>query len=167
MQFGLGRQITSAHETLSLYSLTTRHLAVPPSQSSLAMLLSLMLLAGLAACGPAASDNPANLGPRARVDGSSLSQQGSSPRNEPFTPAANSVSLASGNATGHASGKGGVTGGDSFLAVATSSMKPAGTLDPLVVPAWKAKELDLPDVGSRTYTLETWAQSAQPEAIDR
>ena len=62
MRFGLGRQITSAHEILSLYSLTTRHLAAPPSQSSLAMLLSLMLLAGLPACGPASSDNAPNLG---------------------------------------------------------------------------------------------------------
>ena len=69
MQLELGRQIPSAHTTLSVYSLTTRHFAAPSSQSSLAILLSLMLLAGLAACGPASSDNAPNLKQRTNVDG--------------------------------------------------------------------------------------------------
>ena len=50
----------------------------------LALLLSLMFLAGLSACGPA-SDNAPNLGPSASVDGPSLSKQGSAPRTDAFT----------------------------------------------------------------------------------
>jgi len=140
-----------------------------PSRTCLALLLSLMLLAGLAGCGPTSSDNAPNLESRASVGGPPLSKQGPSPRNDPFTsvtPEASPVPLASGNETGVASGKGTVTGGDSLLAVSASSTKPADTLDPLVVPTWMGKELDSPDVGSRSHTLETWAQSVLPRGID-
>jgi hypothetical protein len=39
-------------------------------------------------------------------------------------------------------------------------------VDALIVPAWIAKELDSPDVGTRLRALETWAQSAPPGAVD-
>ena len=131
----------------------------------LVLLLSLTLLAGLAGCGPASSDNPPNLGPRASMAGPSLSKQGPSPRNDPFTPAANPVPLASVNGIGAKSGMGTLPGGGSPHAVPVPSSEPAHPVDGLVVPAWMAKELDSPDVGVRLRALETWAQSAPPGAI--
>lgn len=74
--------------------------------------------------------------------------------------------LASGNETAAVSGKGPVLGGDSPQAVPVSSSKPEDVLEPLVVPAWMAKELDSPDIGVRLRALETWAQSAPPGAVD-
>ena len=136
-----------------------------PSQSCLALFLSLTLLAGLAACGPASSDNASNLGSRASVGGPTLSKQGPSPRNDPFSPAASPVPLASGNGTDSASGKGAVVGGNSPQASPVYT-KPADVLEPLVVPAWMAKELDSPDVRVRLRALETWAQSAPLGAVD-
>ena len=128
------------------------------------------LLVGLVGCGPAASDNATSLESRASVSGPPLSKQGPSPRNDPFTsvtPAASPVPLASGIETAAAAGRGTVPGGDSPYAVPVPSTRPADGLDPRVVPAWMAKELDSLDVGTRPYTLETWAQSALPGAIDR
>src|SRR6267143_6699858 len=54
----------------------------------LTLLLSLMLLAGVAGCGPASSDNAPSLESRASVGGLPLFKQGPTPRNDPFTPAA-------------------------------------------------------------------------------
>lgn len=132
----------------------------------LAPFMSLMLLAGLAGCGPASSDNAPNLGPRASAGGPPLPEQSPSPRKDPFTLAASSVPLASVNGTGSASGKGIVLGGDSPSAAPVPSSKPAVPVDVLVVPAWIAKDLDSPDVGTRLRALETWAQSAPPGSID-
>jgi hypothetical protein len=168
MQFGPGRQITSAHEALSLYSLTIRHLALPPSRSSLAILLSLMLLASFSGCGPASSDNAPNLGSNASVSGQPLSKQSPSPGNNqltPSSPVANSAPLVSGNETGAASGKWTVPGGNSPQAVPVSTSKSAEVLEPLIVPEWITKDLDSPDVRVRLRALETWAQSAPVGAI--
>lgn len=169
MQFGPGRQITSAHETFSLYSLTTRHLAVPPSRSSLAMLLSLMLLAGLSGCGPASSDNAPNLGSNASVSGQPLSKQSPSPGNNTLTLSTHvaiSAPLASGNETGAASGKGTVSVGDSPQAIPVSSSKPAEVLESLIVPEWITKDLESPDIGTRLRALDKWVQTAPPGAED-
>src|SRR5689334_10985668 len=89
-------------------SLLSLHLLYP----RLVPLLSLMFLAGLAACGPA-SDNAQNLGPRASMDGPSLSKQGLSPHDEAFTPMASPLPLASVNGAGFVSGAGTVPGGNS------------------------------------------------------
>jgi hypothetical protein len=133
------------------------------------MLLSLMFFAGLAACGPASSDNEPSLETRANMGGTLLSKQSPIPSNDPLTPAAqvaNSVPLASGNETVATSGKGTVLAGDSPKRVAVQSPKPADVLEPLVVPAWMAKDLDSPDVGTRLRALDTWVQSAPPGADD-
>ena len=109
----------------------------------LVLLLSLLLLAGLAGCGPASSDNAPGVESRASVSRPPLSKQGPAPGINPLTPvtpAANPVSLASANGT--------------------------GAVDRLVVPAWLAKELASPDVRVRLRALETWAQSAPPGAVD-
>jgi hypothetical protein len=59
------------------------------------MALSLMLLAGLADCGPASSANVPSLGPNASLDEPSLPTQAPSLRTDAFTSVANPVSLAS------------------------------------------------------------------------
>jgi hypothetical protein len=132
----------------------------------LALLLSLMLFAGLASCGPATSDNAPSLESRASGVGPPLSKQGPSQRNAPFTPAASPLPLASVNGTGSASGRETDPGGNSPHAVPVPSSAPARPADTLVVPAWMAKELDSPDVSVRLRALETWAQSAPVGAVD-
>ena len=124
------------------------------------------LLIGVPGCGPASSDNAPSVETRANVGGPPLSKQGPSPGNDPFTPVASHVSLASGNETGTASGKGIVPGGDSPHAVPVPASEPAPPVDTLVVPAWMAKELNSPDVSVRLRALETWAQSAPVGAVD-
>ena len=134
--------------------------------SHLALLLSLMLVAGLAGCGPASSDNTPSLESRASVGGPSLSEQGPSPRNDPFTSAASPVPLALVNGPGAAAGSGTVPGGDSPHAVPVLSSEPGHPVDGLVVPEWMAQKLNSPNVRVRLRALETWAQSAPPGAVD-
>ena len=140
-----------------------------PSRSCLALLLGLMLLAGLAGCGSASSDNATSLESRVSVGGPTLSKQGPSPGNNPLTPvtqAATPTPLALGNETGAMPGSKTVSGGDNPQARPSPSSKPADELAPLVVPEWMAKELDSPDVGARLRALERWVQTAPPGAID-
>jgi len=137
-----------------------------PSRPCLALLLSLMLLAGLAGCGPASSDNVPNLGPNASVNGPSLTKQDSSPRNDAVTPAASPVSLASVNGTGAASGTGTVPRGENSQPVADLPSAPGHPVEGLVVPEWMAQKLNSRKVRVRLQALETWAQSAPPGAID-
>jgi hypothetical protein len=98
----------------------------------------LLLLVGLASCGPVSSDNAPSVGSGASVTKSPLSTQGPAPGINSLTqvvPSANPGSLASANGTG---------------AVAD-----------LAVPARMTKELASPNVA-----LETLAQSAPPGAVD-
>jgi hypothetical protein len=138
-----------------------------PSRSGPALFLILLLLAGLAGCGQASPEKAPSLESRARVQ--PPSKQGPSAGSNPLipvTPAAAPEPLASGNKTDNVAGNGTVPGGDSPSAAPVPSAKSADSLDGLVVPAWIAKELDSPDVGTRLRALETWAQSAPPGAVD-
>jgi len=137
-----------------------------PSRSCLALLLGLMLLAGLAGCGSASSDNAPSLESRASVGGPPLSKQGPSPRNNPFTPAASPVPLALVNGTGAAAGMGTAPSGDSLHAVPVPSSEPGHPVDGLVVPEWMAQKLNSPKVRIRLQALDTWAQSAPPGDVD-
>ena len=104
----------------------------------LLLLLSLPLLAGLAGCGPASSDNAPGIESRARVSKLPLSEQGLAPGSNPLTsatPVADPGSLASKNETGATDGQ--------------------------VVPAWMANELASPNVA-----LETEAESTPPGGVD-
>ena len=146
---------------------------MPPSRpclrllcSHLALLLSLMLLAGVASCGPASSDNAPSLESGSSVSGPPLSKQGPSPRNNPFTPAASPVPLALVNGTGAAAGMGTAPSGDSLHAVPVPSSEPGHPVDGLVVPEWMAQKLNSPNFRVRLRALETWAQSAPPGAVD-
>jgi len=134
--------------------------------SHLALLLSLTLLAGLASCGPASSDNALNLGPSASVGGPLLSKQGPSPHNDALTPMARPLPSASVNGTGSASEARIVSGGDSSLAGPVLASEPGHPIDGLVVPEWMVHKLNSPKVRVRLQALETWARSAPPGAID-
>src|SRR6185295_13510431 len=137
-----------------------------PSRLCLAMSLSLILLVGLAGCGPA-SDNPPNLGPRASMDGSSLSTQGLSPHHDAFTPIATPLPLASVNGTGSVSGGETVPGGNSPRAIPVLASEAGHPVDGLIVPEWIVQKVNAPNVRVRLGALDTWAQSAPPGVIDR
>ena len=110
----------------------------PVAQSTgLISLLGLMLLAGLAACGPVPSDQAPSLESRASVAGPSelptLSPKNPSPHHVFLTPVASPASLA------------------------------APLSEPLVLPQWIAQALASPEVPVRLRALDLWAQQG-PEA---
>jgi len=129
------------------------------SHSDLAILLSLMLLAGLAGCGPASSDNAPSLESRARVGGPAA--RGMGPGETTVLPP-----LSSENGTSVVSGTGTVPGGKSSYAVPVLSSETGHPIEGLVVPEWMVQKLNSPNVRVRLKALETWAQSAPPGAVD-
>jgi hypothetical protein len=132
----------------------------------MALLLSVVFFAGLVGCGPASSDHAPNLGPRARMDGPSLSKQGPTPGNDTFTQAASPVTLASVNGTSSVSGTATVPGEENPHGLPVLSSESGHPIDGLVVPEWMVQKLNSPKVRVRLQALETWAQSAPPGAID-
>ena len=108
----------------------------------LAWLLSL-LLAGLSGCGPASDGDAPSYGTPASVAGPSeahpVSQNSPSIPHVPLTPVASPASAGQGEA------------------------RPA---EPLVVPAWMAKDLDSPDVHVRLRALDRWAQQGSTVPLD-
>lgn len=128
----------------------------------LTVLMSLMLLGGLAGCGSASSDNAPTLGLRASVGEPTSSQKNMPPRTNPFALATRSVTadpvpLASENETGAVPGKG---------TAPVPSAKPANPMDALEVPAWITKDLNSPHVDTRLRALETWVLIAPVGSID-
>jgi hypothetical protein len=118
----------------------------------LALPLSLLLLAGLAGCGSASSEN-------------------ARPRTDPLASAANSATaspapLVSENGTGSVPARGTVPVGDSPKATPASSTQPANPMDSLVVPAWIVKDLASPNVDTRLLALDTWVLIAPVGSID-
>ena len=137
----------------------------------LALPMSLLLLAGLAGCGPAPSDNASTLDSRASQGEPPLSQKDLPPRTDLLTPATSSAKtspapLVSENGNGSLPEKGPVPGGDSPHTAPTSSTKPGNPMDVLDVPAWMAKDLASPDVDIRLRTLDTWVLTAPGGSID-
>ena len=131
-----------------------------PASPYLALPMSLLLLVGLAGCGPASSDNAPTLGSPASVGEPSSSQKNQPPRTDLIASAANSATaspapLASDNRNGSLPGKEPV-----------STKKPENPMDVLVVPAWIAKDLASPDVDTRLRALETWMLTAPVGSID-
>ena len=140
-----------------------------PSRLCQALFLSLLLLAGLAGCGQASSDNGLNLGSRASVDGPPLSKQGPPSGNSPLTPvtpAASPVPLVSVNGTGSASGTATVLRGENAHAVPVPSSEAGHLVEGLVVPEAMAQKLNSPSVLVRLRALEAWAREAFLGAID-
>ena len=149
MQSQAIQRITSAHAAFSLHRHATRHLSAHLSQPSLrllcpqlALLLSLMLFAGLSACGPASSDNAPNLGPRASIAGP-----------PPASPAQGDSQLSKPAGT---------------LLAATPNSKTDGR-DPSPIPVISdplAKELDSPDVHVRLRALDRAAKQGTITSLD-
>jgi hypothetical protein len=120
----------------------------------LALTMSLLLLAGLAGCGPASSENA----PSARTDTVASAASSATERPAP---------LASDNGNGSVTEKGKVPVGDSSKAGPTTpSTKPTNPMDDLVVPSWIAKDLNSPDAGTRLQALETWVMFAPAGSVD-
>ena len=122
----------------------------------LALPMGLLLLAGLASCGPAPSDNASTLDPRASQGEPPVSQKNPPPRTDLIASATSSATaspapLASENTTS---------------SVPASSTKPANPMDALVIPKWIAKDLASPDVDTRLRALDTWVLTAPTGSID-
>ncbi len=142
---------------------------MPPLRSCLAILVSLVLLAWLAGCGPASPDSAPSLESRASMGGPPLSKQNPLPGNNSLTPVphtASPVPLASVYGTGSASGMGTVPGGDSPQAVPAPSSEPGHPIEGLVVPDLMAQKLNSPNVRVRLRALEAWAREAPLGAVD-
>ena len=130
--------------------------------------LNLILLAGLAGCGPAPSDNVPNLGSRVGEGGPSLSKQGPSSGNNSLTPGIQAASpgpLASVNDPGPPLGTGTIPGG-SPPAVPVLSSEPGHPIEGLVVPERMVQKLNSPNVRVRLRALEAWAKEAPSGAVD-
>jgi hypothetical protein len=139
---------------------------MPLSLPRLGLFLSLVLLIGLAGCGPAPSDSAPSLGSSANAGAPSPSKQSLSPGNDTFAPAVNLLSPASVTGTDFALGMRTVLGGISPSAVPDPSSELAHPVEGLVVPEWMVQKLNSPKVRVRLQALETWAQSAPPGAVD-
>ena len=142
-----------------------------PASPYLALPMSLLLLVGLAGCGPASSDNAPTLGPRASLGEPPSSQKNQSPRTDPFASAASTTTaspapLVSENGTGSLPGNGTAPVGDSPKTTPASSTKPVNPMHVLEVPAWFAKDLASPDVDTRLRALDTWLLTAPGGSID-
>lgn len=142
-----------------------------PVWSGLALPMSLLLLAGLAGCGPAPSDNAQTLDPRASQSEPPLSQKDLPPRTDLIAPATSSATasaapLASENGNGSVPGKGPAPVEDSPKAAPASSTKPVNPMVVLDVPAWMVKDLASPDVDTRLRALDTWVLTAPGGSID-
>ena len=171
MQFQMIRRITSAHASFSLHRHATRHLVAHSSRPwlrllypRLALLLSLMLFAGLSGCGPASSDNTPNLGPRASGAG---------------LPPASSVSHVSENGTGSVSGRTTISGGDNSSQGDKQPLKSAGMPNdkadgrdqspaPIIsgIPDSVAKDLDSPDARVRFQALNHWTKPKSTASLE-
>jgi hypothetical protein len=115
----------------------------------LALPLSLLILAGLAGCGSASSENA------------------SSPRTDPFASAASSSTPGTGRVSGTVSAAETVPDTvPSEKAPASSTKKPVNPMDALEVPAWFAKDLASPNVDTRLRALDTWVLTAPVGSID-
>jgi len=127
-----------------------------------------MLLAGLAACGPASSDNAPNIGSRANVSGPAV---GSARQGE---KGFNSF-VVSGNETGSVSGKDKVPGGDN-ISQGEKLGKSAGTTNVETdsrdkvpfpgIPDSIAKGLESPDARERIQALDHWEKKETKAPLD-
>ncbi len=147
-----------------------RHLR--PVCPCLAVPMGLLLLAGLASCGPAPSDNASTLDPHASQGEPPVSQKNPPPRTDLIASATSSAKtspapLVSENGNGSLPGKGTAPVGDSPKAAPASSAKnPVNPMDALEVPAWFAKDLASPNVDTRIRALDTWVLTAPVGSID-
>ena len=142
-----------------------------PVCQCLTLPMSLLLLAGLAGCGPAPSDNAPTLDPRASQGEPPLSQKNPPPRTDPFASATSSAKtspapLVSENGKGSLPGKGQSQEGTAPMLCRPHLQSQVNPMDVLDVPTWIAKDLASPDVDTRLRALETWVLTAPGGSID-
>lgn len=115
----------------------------------LAWLLGLIVLVGLAGCGPAPSDHAPSLEPRASLGGPSelqpVSQHSPSTHHAPVTLPASPAPLAAPRASNPAPTQ-------------DQQEAPAPLPEQLVLPIWIAQALASPEVPVRLRALDLWAQ---------
>ena len=126
----------------------------------LALPMSLLLIAGIAGCGAAPSDNAPTLDSRASHGEPPLSQKNPSPRTDLIASVTshaktNTAPLGSENRTGN-----------SPHVAPASSTKPVNPMDMLDVPTWIIKDLASPDVETRLRALNAWVLTAPAGSID-
>ena len=124
----------------------------------LALRLSLLLLVGLSACGPAPSDHAPRAEPRAGLGGPSQAQPASQNRpsshNDPFTPAAGPVPVASPRASNPAP-------------VPDQKESPVPRPDRLVLPDRLAQALPSSEAPVFLRALDMWAQQGAQALVVR
>jgi hypothetical protein len=122
-----------------------------------ACFLSVMFLAGLSGCGPAASDYPQNLKSHASLGAPSgsppTSQSTPIPRNNGYPSAAGPTPFAASPASNPAP-------------VAAASIEPAPQPEHLTLPIWMAQALNAPDVSVRLQALDMWAEQGAQASLD-
>lgn len=134
----------------------------------LTLLMCLMLLAGLAGCGPASSDNAPTLGQRVSQSKPALVQENQPPRIDFIASAASSTATSSSSLASESSmpARATIPVEASPKAAPASSTKPANPMDILEVPAWFTKDLASPNVDTRLRALDTWVLTAPVGSID-
>jgi hypothetical protein len=158
MQSPLTRPITSlcaARFRSSFLSPPEKSETMHSSPPCLALLLSLMLLAGLSGCGSASSDNPPNPTSRANVSETPISKQETSPGNNRLTPVTQATSplpLASVNGTGSTLGTGTVPAHDK--------------LPVFGIPESIANDLGSPDARVRLQAMNHWESQGTQAPLD-
>lgn len=114
---------------------------------SLAWLLGLIVLAGPSGCGPATPGDPSNVGPRASVSGPPAGMVGQEARGAGREGELSEVIVPLGSSP-------------------APLAAPPRSAEPLVVPAWMAKDLDSSDVRVRLKALDRWGQQAPTGVVD-
>lgn len=169
----LERDPRADHFRSSIAQSLDRYESMCRSRLYSALLLSMMLFTGLAACGPASSDNAPNLGPRASVSGPALSKESSSPGNNSLPPlpqAVSPLSLASVNGTvprwdkppSKSAGTPIVETVEDKLLKSIEEKKSAA----LPVPDSIAKDFESPYARIRLQALDYWATQGTKAPLD-
>lgn len=134
----------------------------------LALLLSLMCLAGMAGCGPA-SDNAPSLVSSATVAGPPLAQKSQAPRSDPAAQVASPMPLASDNQSSSASIRGGTSGVDSSSQGDRLQSQPTDTPNSKSVPLIPEsiiKDLNSPDARVRLQAMSHWGSKETTAPLD-
>src|SRR5262249_36181438 len=119
-------------------------------------LLGLLLVIGLAGCGPASSDNPSNLGNRASV-GAQLPQKSPSPGNGPAVPVGNPVVPVNGTSPEKLS-----------FPTAMPNVEANGrdTFSPPGIPESVIKGLESPNARERLQAMNYWDTKGATAPLD-
>lgn len=114
-------------------------------------LVTLALLAGLAGCGPASSDEASSIGTSmgGLSESQPVSQHTPSPQNDSVPPPKISVPLASNHEPASA-----------------GQEAPSPLPEYLVLPEWIARALDAPEIPVRLRALDMWAQQGAKASLD-